>query len=58
MSSHTIKVMIMVKFNEIKTKKELANFLSISLSSLNYMLYSRKVDNYYESFEIDKKMVV
>jgi len=48
----------MVKFNEIKTKKELANFLSISLSSLNYMLYSRKVDNYYESFEIDKKMVV
>lgn len=45
----------MRKFNEIKSREDLAAFLGIPLSKLTYILYIKKVDSYYTSFEIPKK---
>ncbi|MED2914902.1 RNA-directed DNA polymerase [Bacillus sp. AR8-1] len=45
----------MRKFNEIKTRNELADFLNVPRKQLSYVLYKRGVDNLYTSFEIDKK---
>lgn len=44
-----------MNFNEIKTRNELADFLGIKRSTLSYVLYKRKTENYYISFEIPKK---
>lgn len=43
------------KFNEIKTRNELADFLRIGRKTLTYVLYNKHVENYYKSFEIPKK---
>ena len=45
----------MRKFNEIKSREDLAAFLGIPLSKFTYILYNKKVDSYYTSFEIPKK---
>lgn len=55
MSSHTFKEIIMNNFNEIKSRNELAQYLGIPLKKLTYVLYVKKPDNYYKSFEIPKK---
>ena len=44
-----------VKFNEIKTRNELADFLNIERKTLTNILYNRHVESYYYSFEIPKK---
>lgn len=45
----------MKKFCDIRTRDELANFLSIPRSKLTYMLYKKKPDAYYTTFKIPKK---
>ena len=45
----------MKKFCDIKTRNDLADFLSIPRSSLTYILYVKKPDSYYSEFEIPKK---
>ena len=44
-----------MNFNEIKTRNELADFLGIKRSTLSYVLYKKKTENCYISFEIPKK---
>lgn len=44
-----------MKFNEIKTRSDLANFLKIPQKKLSYILYIKGIDNLYTSFEIPKK---
>lgn len=44
-----------VKFNEIKTRNELADFLNIERKTLTNILYNKHVESYYYSFEIPKK---
>lgn len=55
MSSHTLKVGIMNKFNDIKTKDDLASFLGVPIKKLTYILYVKGTDSYYNSFSIPKK---
>ena len=59
MSSHTFilnaRGFIVVNFNEIKTRNDLAIFLDIPLKKLTYILYVKKPSNYYNSFTINKK---
>ena len=45
----------MIKFCEITTRNELADFLEITRKYLTYILYIKRVDSYYTSFEIPKK---
>lgn len=47
--------MIALKLNFIETRDELADFLGISLKTLTYILYVKKVDTMYKSFIIPKK---
>lgn len=44
-----------VKFNEIKTRNELADFLNIERKTITNILYNKHVESYYYSFEIPKK---
>lgn len=44
-----------MKFNEIKTRNGLADFLGIKRKTLTNVLYCAGVDSYYNSFEISKK---
>ncbi len=44
-----------MKFNEIKTRNGLADFLEIKRKTLTNVLYCAGVDSYYKSFEIPKK---
>ncbi|MFD2706451.1 retron Ec67 family RNA-directed DNA polymerase/endonuclease [Salibacterium lacus] len=45
----------MKELHNIKTRNELADFLRIPRKKLSYILYKKKVDNLYHSFEIEKK---
>ncbi len=45
----------MKKFCDITTRNELADFLGVPRNKLTYILYIKKVDSYYSSFEIPKK---
>jgi RNA-directed DNA polymerase len=45
----------MKKFNEVKTRNELADFLNIPRKQLSYHLYIKGINNSYTSFEIKKK---
>lgn len=45
----------MMRFCNIKNRKELADFLSIKRGQLTYILYFSDMDNYYETFDIPKK---
>lgn len=45
----------MCEINNIKTKKDLAKILDISIKKLTYILYVKKVENMYFSFDIPKK---
>ncbi|MDD3810010.1 MAG: retron Ec67 family RNA-directed DNA polymerase/endonuclease [Erysipelotrichaceae bacterium] len=45
----------MNKLYKVKTKRDLADALGIPYRKLTYMLYIYKIENFYESFEIDKK---
>ena len=42
-------------FNELKDKREVALALGIEYRELTYILYGRKVENLYTTFEIPKK---
>ncbi len=44
-----------MKFSDITTRNELADFLKIPRKKLTEVLYVRRVENYYETFEIAKK---
>lgn len=41
--------------NEVKSRNELADFLGIPRKSLTYILYVKKIENLYTTFEIPKK---
>lgn len=45
----------MKDFDEIKSRNDLANFLSIKHGTLTYLLYVQRVDNCYKLFKIPKK---
>ncbi len=45
----------MMNFNDIKCRGDLAIFLGISLKKLTYILYIKKTENCYKTFEIPKK---
>lgn len=45
----------MKRLNEIKTRNDLADFLKFSRSQLTYILYVKKPDSFYTTFEIPKK---
>ena len=45
----------MEKFNEIRTRNELADFIEIPRKKLSYVLYVKKTENLYKSFDIPKK---
>lgn len=45
----------MMKFCDITSRNELADFLGIPRQKLTYVLYVKKVDSYYKSFKIPKK---
>lgn len=45
----------MIKFCDIVSRDDLAVFLDIPLQKLTYVLYVKKVENYYNSFVIPKK---
>ncbi len=44
-----------IKFNEIKSRNELSDFLKIERKTLTNVLYYKHVENYYHSFVIPKK---
>lgn len=45
----------MEKFSDIKTRNDFADFLRIPRSKLTHILYVKKPDSYYETFEIPQK---
>ena len=45
----------MKSLNELETRNELADYLKIPKKTLSYILYIKKVDELYISFEIPKK---
>lgn len=47
--------MMNMKFNEIITRNDLADFLNIERKTLTNVLYINHVESYYHSFEIPKK---
>jgi len=44
-----------MNFNLIETREDLAFLLNIPLKKLTYILYVKKPENYYKTFEIPKK---
>lgn len=44
-----------MKFCDISSRNELADFLSISRKELTYILYIKRIENCYHTFEIPKK---
>lgn len=44
-----------MSFSEILSRDDLAHYLGIKKSQLTYVLYKKKTDSYYTSFEIPKK---
>jgi len=42
-------------FYDITTRNELADFLKVPRKKLTHILYKKKVDSYYTSFELEKK---
>lgn len=56
MSYYTLTLGVnMKKFDQIKSRNELADYLGISRKSFSYLLYKKQIDDYYEVFEIPKK---
>ena len=57
MSCHTLFLwrLSMEKFCDIQTRNELADFLRIPRSKLTYILYVKRPESYYSTFEIPKK---
>ena len=45
----------MNSFNNISTNDELAHFLGIPLTKLNYIIFVRGIDQYYKTFDVPKK---
>lgn len=45
----------MIKFCDLASRNELADFLLIPRQKLTYVLYIKKVESYYQSFKIPKK---
>lgn len=44
-----------VKFNEIQSRNQLADFLGIQKKTLTYVLFEARVESFYYSFDIPKK---
>ena len=56
MSSHTLFLLIMsIEFKDVIDIRLLASFLGIEYKELTYILYAKRVENLYYSFEIPKK---
>lgn len=55
MSSHTHRMKIIMKFNEVESREDFAILLEIPLQKLTHILYAKKVESYYKTFEIAKK---
>lgn len=56
MSNHTFFLgENMDRFNEIRTRNELADFIKVPRKKLTYVLYVKKTENLYKSFDIPKK---
>lgn len=47
-----------MRFNEIQSRNQLADFVDIQRKTLTYVLFEAKVDSFYSSFDIPKKMVL
>lgn len=45
----------MGEIKEIRTRNELADYIGVPRKKLSYVLYVKKIENLYESFEIPKK---
>ena len=45
----------MEEFNEIRTRNELADYIKVPRKKLSFVLYIKKTENLYESFDIPKK---
>ena len=45
----------MEEIKEIRTRNELADYIGVPRKKLSYVLYIKKIENLYESFEIPKK---
>lgn len=46
---------VVMQFNEIRTRNELADFLGIERKLMTYVLFEKKVDSFYSTFDIPKK---
>lgn len=44
-----------MKFNEIQSRNQLADFLGIQRKTLTYVLFEARVESFYSSFDIPKK---
>ena len=55
MSDHVLFLGENMKINDLKNREDLAKFLGIELKKLTYVLYKRKVENFYDTFSIPKK---
>lgn len=57
MSSHTFIFggVLIMEFHDIKTRNNLADFLKIPRKKLSYLLYKNDINDFYTSFEMDKK---
>lgn len=55
MSSHTYYFAMDRDFRLINDRNDLADFLGIDVKKLNYVLYVRGTESYYENFDIPKK---
>ena len=45
----------MEEVKEIRTRNQLADYIGVPRKKLSYVLYVKKIENLYESFEIPKK---
>ena len=48
-------MIIKMEFKDITDKRLLAKFLGIKYKELTYILYSKRTENLYQTFEIPKK---
>ncbi|MEX2785081.1 retron Ec67 family RNA-directed DNA polymerase/endonuclease [Streptococcus sp. H49] len=44
-----------MNWEEIKTREDFANYIGIPYKYITYLLYSKRIENLYDSFEIPKK---
>lgn len=50
-----VRGIVMTNFSDISTRNELAEFIGVPIKKLTHILYVKKPDSYYKTFEIPKK---